>query len=152
MGIKIKDDNLDLKSKIGYSCILDNEPCPIFANLRLTTKMGWNTAIGLGYYAVMLGNGRVSLVGHDIAVYKYNDIAHIKWFPSFVDENGLKKEYSGNAVQEVKELIREIYRQKLENLIFPSMKYPEYNMWSEFYKGFIRNPEECIIEIIEESS
>jgi hypothetical protein len=153
MGIRIvDDDNINLKSKIGYFCILGGEPCPIIASIKFTTKNTWNTAIGSGYYAVMLGNGRVSLVGHDVAVYKYNDITYIKWFPSYVDENGLKEEYRSDAVYRVKELIKNIYRQKLENLILPSMKYPEYEMWSEFFKDFIRNPEKCIIEIVQESS
>lgn len=80
------------------------------------------------------------------------DIAHIKYFPSFACESGLREEYRSRIVHKVKELIRKIYRQKLECLIVPGMKYPEYDMWSEFYKDFIRNPEKCIIEIVQESS
>lgn len=153
MGIRIEDDNnINLKSKIGHFCILEGEPCPIIANIRFTIKKTWNTAIGFGYYAVMLGDSQASLVSHDVAVYRYNDIAHIKYFPSFACESGLREEYRSRIVHKVKELIRKIYRQKLECLIVPGMKYPEYDMWSEFYKDFIRNPEKCIIEIVQESS
>lgn len=151
MGIRIEDVGIKLESKIGCFCILDGEPCPTIASLRLTIKKDWNTAVGFGYYAVMLGDSQISIVGHNIDVYRYNDISHIKWFPSFVDEHGLKEEYRSDTVLRVKELIREIYRRKLEDLISPGMKYPEYDMWSEFYKDFIRNPEKCIIEMIEES-
>lgn len=152
MGIRIEDDDFNIEGMVGRFCILGGEPCPIIASLRLTIKKTWDTAIGIGYYAVMLGDSQVSLVDYDITVYKYNNITHKKWFPSFVCENGLREEYRSRIVHKVKEQIKKIYRQKLKFLISPGMKYPEYKMWSEFYKDFIRNPEKCIIEIVQESS
>lgn len=159
MGIKVVDEKVfgvgipDTRGNVGLFCIIDGNPCPIVASIRIVMYKTLDTAIGLGYYAVMLYDNQVILTSFTRTVYKYNDIMHSKYiFPSFVDENGLKEEYKSEAVLRVKELVRKKYREKLERLNLPSMKYPKYDKWSEFYKDFIRNPEKCIIEIIEESS
>lgn len=147
MGIKVVDNEPNVESKIGYYCIIENEPCLIVASIRFMIKENWNTATNVVYYAVMLGEGEVLLACCDI-IYTYDEIVRSKCIPLYVDENGLKEKYRGSVVSKVKKLIKNVYNGKLRCLISPSMKYPEYDMWSKFYKDFIRNPEKCIIEII----
>ena len=155
MGIRIVDEKVfnvgipDIKGKVGLFCIINGNPCPIIASIRLTMKKTLDTAIGLGYYVVMLCENQVILTGCNSNVYEYNYIINNKYIlPSFASKNGLKGEYKGNVALRVKELVRKKYKEKLERFISPSMKYPEYNILSKFYNDFIRNPEKCIIETI----
>lgn len=151
MGIRIESNNENIPSVtggFGHFCIIDGDPLPIIASIRFIIKKTSDTAMDFGYFAVMLCENQVILISCAHTVYRYYEI-QTRFIPSFADERGLKEEYRSSAIHKVKELVRERYRRELKHLISPNIKYPEYDMWSEFYKDFIRNPEKCIIEIIE---